>query len=109
MVALVRIWQTRREKLALQQDEALARETRAGLVRDYQHVFGTEPGRRVLADILRRAQVMNDPMRPSDRETAYALGMRRLGMEIVEMINADPDAQLAMLRTGETEELYRND
>lgn len=105
----MRIWQTWREKRRLEQDETLARQARAELVHDYKHVFGTEPGGRVLADILRRAQVINDPMRPSDRETAYALGMRRLGMEIVEMINADPDAQLAMLRTGETEELYRND
>ncbi|MFN0183046.1 MAG: hypothetical protein ACKVQR_04420 [Aquabacterium sp.] len=104
----MRIWQTWRERRRLEQDEALARQARAELVHDYKHVFGTQPGERVLADILRRAQVINDPMRPSDRETAYALGMRRLGMEIVEMINADPDAQLAMLRTGETEELYRN-
>jgi hypothetical protein len=104
----MRIFQTWRERRRLVEDERAARDARAGLVMDYRFVFRGEAGQRVLADILRRAGVMTDPFRPDERETAYQLGMRRLGMEIVEMINSDPDAHLALLTVGDTEEILRN-
>lgn len=106
---LMRIFQTWRERRRLAQDARAAQQARAALAMDYRFVFGTEPGQRVLADILRRAGVMLDPYQATDRDTAYQLGMRRLGMEIVEMINSDPDAQLALLTVGDTEEILRDE
>jgi hypothetical protein len=41
-------------------------------------------------------------------ETAYREGRRRLGLEIVETINRDPDAVLAMVTSGETSALFPN-
>lgn len=102
----MRIFETWRERNQLAKNPQTAQEQRAALGMDYRHVFGGEAGQRVLADILRRGGVLQDPFQATERETAYALGKRRLAVEIIEMLNSDPDAHLALLRTGETEELF---
>jgi hypothetical protein len=79
---------------------------RALLLEDYRNTFGTEAGQRVLADLLRRHQVMDSTYVAGDpMGTAYSEGKRRVALEIIEMINADPDAHRRLATTGYTEEL----
>lgn len=104
-----RIWQTwrerRRHETREQADARLAGE-RAALADDYRHVFASESGQRVLADLLRRAGVMQTSHDGNPMQTAYAEGKRRIGLELIEMINADPGAALRLATVGQTEELF---
>ena len=80
---------------------------RALLSDDYREVFRTPAGQRVLADILRRSRVLDTVFDANPTVAAYGEGQRRVGLEIVELINADPDAMLKMAASGQTEELFR--
>lgn len=104
MASIFHRWRDRRRPRS---DAELAAE-RADLARDYRFVFGSEPGQRVLADLLRRGGVMLDPYDAHPTNAAYAMGKRRLALDIIETINADQAAQEALAITGETEELFRN-
>lgn len=79
---------------------------RALLSDAYREVFRTPDGQRVLADILRRARVLDTVFDASPTVAAYGEGMRRVGLEIVQMINEDPDAMLKLAASGQTEELF---
>jgi hypothetical protein len=83
------------------------RRERALLIEDYQEVFRTQAGQRVLADILRRNRVIDDTFDPAPTVAAYHEGRRRAALEIVELINDDPDAAWRLAATGETEELFK--
>lgn len=104
-----RIWQFWRDRgrgeTAAQQEQRL-RDERTMLAIDYRFVFGTEPGQRVLADILRRAGVMAETYDAHLPNMAYAAGRRRMGLDIIEMINADAAVQDRLALTGQTEELF---
>jgi hypothetical protein len=104
-----RIWQTggdRRRRAQMTPPE-VALES-AALAMAYRHTFATEQGRTVLADLLRRAGIMQSSFSSDPLETAYREGRRRLGLEIVEAINRDPEAVLAMVTSGETNSLFPN-
>ena len=101
-----RIWEFWRERRANRSN----RDRQNALKSDYRATFGTEAGQRVLADMLIRWGVMQDPWNGDGAEAvAYRAGKRRAGLEIIEMINADPNAAERLARTGMTEELYEND
>jgi hypothetical protein len=104
-----RLWQTggeRRRRAKMTQPE-LAQDA-AALAQAYRQTFASEPGRLVLADLLRRAGLMQSSFSSDALETAYREGRRRMGLEIVEAINRDPDAVLAMMTSGETNTLFPN-
>lgn len=108
---MARIWQLWRERPrgetpAQAQQRELSE--RALLSDDYRHVFASEPGQRVLADILRRAGVMQDCFDAHPPIAAYNEGKRRMGLEIIEMINADPADQEHLARSGNTESLFHD-
>jgi hypothetical protein len=104
-----RLWQTggerrRRGKMS----PAEVAQEQAALAQAYRQTFATEQGRLVLADVLRRAGLMQSSFAADPHETAYREGRRRIGLEIVEAINRDPDAVLAMMTSGETNTLFPN-
>jgi hypothetical protein len=105
---LARLWLTWRQRRAL---GAMTAEQRAQqdavLVDAYRQVFGGERGKVVLADILRRGGLMARTYAPGEPTDAaiFREGRRSLALELVEMVNRDPEAALAMARTGEVAEL----
>jgi hypothetical protein len=103
MPSLFHRWRDRRRERSAAEIAA----DRAGLVADYRFVFASEAGQRVLADLLRRAGVLAHAYDAHPHNHAYAEGKRAIGLELIEMINADPAAHDGLARTGETEELYR--
>ena len=104
MPRIWRRWGEVRERASLAQ-------RRAALATDYRVTFATEPGQRVLADILTRAGVMQTSFRAGEGADAAAFreGQRFAALQIIEMINATPDAALRLSRNGETEELFNDD
>lgn len=107
-----RLWLTWRQRKA---QAALSAEQRAQqesvLVSAYREVFGGERGRLVLADILRRSGIAArgyNPGEPGD-VMFFREGRRSLGLEIVEMVNRDPHAALAMLQSGEVADLLQEE
>jgi hypothetical protein len=106
MPAIWKLWRDRgRGETAAQQAQRQLEE-RATLAADYRFVFGNEAGQRVLADILHRAGVMLDPYDAHPPNAAYNAGKRRTGLDIIEMINADPADQQRLGTTGQTEDLF---
>jgi hypothetical protein len=106
-----RIWKFWREQPrgeSPDQRDARLQAERAALADDYRFVFATEPGQRVLADILRRGGIMTDTYDAHPPNAAYAQGKRRLALEIVEMINADPAGRDRLALTGATESLFED-
>ena len=104
-----RLWMAhgeRRRRAKMTQPE-IAQE-QAALTLAYRQTFATQQGLVVLADLLRRAGLMQSSFASDPHETAYREGRRRLGLEIVEAINRDPDAVLAMMTSGETNSLFPN-
>ncbi len=113
-----RLWQTggdRRRRASMTRRRASmtppeVMQEQAALAQAYRHTFATEQGRVVLADLLRRAGLMQSSFSGDPLETAYREGRRRLGLEVVEAINRDPDAVLAMVTSvvtsGETSSLF---
>jgi len=82
---------------------------RQQLVMDYRQVFGSEAGRRVLGDILQSVGVMQTSFGPDGAAAvAFREGRRRVGLEIIQTINVNPDAIQAAVVTGELEELFQN-
>ena len=71
------------------------------LVTDYRATFGSDPGQRVLAHLLRHCRVLY----PSPDQ--YSEGLRAVGMHIIEMLERDDDALLAFTVSGNTEDLYK--
>ena len=79
----------------------------AALIRAYQETFRPEAGQLVLADILRKASVVQTTYVVGDAmETAFNEGRRRGALEIVNMINADPAEALRLATTGEIGGLF---
>jgi hypothetical protein len=98
------IWHTHAARRA-QSAQDMA-DARRALLDDYRLTFATPHGQRVLADIMRRARVMDTTFHPDPYVAACQEGQRRAALEIVQAINADPDAQLRMARGGDTEDLF---
>ena len=102
---MVRLWRTWRDQ---RQADPVAE--RAALITDYRITFGTEMGQRVLADILRRSGVMQTTWGHDGAEaSAFRAGKQRVGLEIIETINADPLAIQRTALTGETQELFNHE
>ena len=101
-----KFWRDRGRGETPEQQEQRQRDERAMLAMDYRFVFGSEAGQRVLADILHKAGVMAETYDAHLPNMAYASGKRRLGLDIVEMINADPADQQRMALSGQTEDLF---
>ncbi len=103
-----RLWLTHRQRRA---QAALSHEQRAqeeaALIDAYRQVFSGERGKVVLADILRRGGLMGTTFEPGEPESAaiFREGRRSLALELVEMVNRDPAAALAMARSGEVSDL----
>ena len=96
----------RRRRAKMTQPEVA--QEQAALTLAYRQTFASEQGRLVLADLLRRAGLLQSSFCADPHETAYREGRRRLGLEIVEAINRDPDAVMAMMTSGETNSLFPN-
>jgi hypothetical protein len=106
---MARIWQLWRDRQRGESPEDQARrvaEERLFLAIDYRQVFGSQAGQRVLADILRRAGIMQTSFDAVPAIAAYNEGKRRIGLEIIELLNADPADQERLARTGDTESLF---
>jgi hypothetical protein len=74
---------------------------------DYRVTFQTPAGQAVLADLLARNFVGQATFVAGAPDvTAFNEGRRRAVLELVAMINRNPDAVPALLRTGETEGLF---
>lgn len=104
-----RLWLTFRQRREMGRLTAEQRaQQEAVLVAAYREVFGGERGRLVLADILRRAGLMARGYAPGEpaEATIYREGRRSVALEIVEMVNRDPNAALEMARSGEVSDLY---
>lgn len=103
-----RIWKTWRERMVRlrMSIEERAREE-AVLVAAYRETFSGERGRLVLADILQRGGIVQRGYAPGEPGDLmfFREGRRSLALEIVEMINRDPQAALEMVRTGEVADL----
>lgn len=106
MPRIWQLWRDRRRGESPEEQARRAQEDRLFLAMDYRHVFASEPGQRVLADILRRAGVMQTSFDAVPSIAAYNEGKRRIGLEIIEMLNADPADQERLIRTGATESLF---
>lgn len=92
------LWAT--AKRILSREDAIAQQRQ--LADDYRHVFGSEPGQRVLADLLRRSGITREPMVPGDpHATAFNLGRISMGRELVRAANSDPGAADHLVQTGE--------
>ena len=102
---MARFWLTFRERRAVDpRADALQRVT------DYRVTFGNEAGQRVLADIARRAGVMQTTWGEDGADaSAFREGRRRLALEIIETINADPGAMEKAALTGNTEEIFNHE
>lgn len=80
---------------------------RMQLAMDYRRVFDGPAGQRVLADLLHVTGVARNSYRAGQPDlTAFNEGQRRIGLHLIETINADPDALAQLLASGETESLY---
>lgn len=109
MPRIWQFWRERRRHESPEQAQQRQAEERATLADDYRLVFATLPGQRVLADILRRAEVMQTTFTADPMQTAFNEGRRRIGLEIIDMCNADPAAQQYLAQQGMTEELFRDE
>lgn len=99
-----RIWKTWREKRNQAQTAAVQTQVRFD---DYRITFGGPAGQRVLADLIERHGVMQTSWNSDSAEaTAFREGQRRVVLEIIELINRDPEAIAALVMTGQTEELF---
>lgn len=109
-MTLARLWMTWRQRRAMGALTAEQRaEQEAVLVSAYREALGGERGRIALADILRRGHVMETTYVTGDPyATAFREGRRRLALEIVEMVNRDPNAAIEMARTGEVADLMES-
>ena len=77
---------------------------------DYRMVFGTEAGQRVLADILRLCAISQTTFVPGAPDlSAFNEGKRRVALEVVEVLTADPDALLRLMQSGETGDIFNDD
>lgn len=79
------------------------------LLRDYQSVFASDAGQRVLLDLLRRTGVMLSTYDPKDTTPAamqHREGQRAVGLYLVRQLNAHPDAALRLAATGNTAALF---
>lgn len=104
---MARIWRTWQEKRNARDNAVQEAARRAQLLVDYRQVFGGEAGQRVLADILQRCGIAQSTFAAGvPDQTAFNEGRRRVGLEIIETLNRDPDAARALLQTGETEGLF---
>jgi len=105
---LARLWLTFRQRRAQQ---AMTQEQRAqqdaALIAAYREAFSGERGRLVLAHILRRGGIIAPAYAPGEPAEAaiWREGRRALALEIIEMVNRDPEAALMMARTGEVADL----
>ena len=100
----MKIWRTAADRPRSNQEAADARKQ---LLSDYRVAFGGEAGQRVLVDLLRRCGVMATTYQPGQPDaTAYAEGRRRIGLEIIDTLNADPEAAARLAQTGEVEDLF---
>ena len=60
---------------------------REKLLQDYREVFGTAPGKRVLADLLRRCGWGKSAMGTDAHGTAYQCGRQDVGNEVQALLN----------------------
>ena len=73
------------------------------LIRDYQEVFGTKSGERVLEDLMFQAEFME--MTPAialqhPHMLSYADGKRNLYIQIVKMLREDPSLHEERIAAG---------
>ena len=75
------------------------------LIRDYQEIFSTKAGERVLEDLMQQSETME--MTPlvalqHPHMMSYATGKRDLYTQIIRMMREDPDLHEARIKAGET-------
>lgn len=78
---------------------------------DYRAVFGTEAGKRVLADIYNHAGVGRDNMPPGSTESdlVHREGMRRLALHISSILHHDDDDLLRIALSEKPYEVERGE
>lgn len=95
---MAKLWARRGDKPALADEH--------NRLQDYRHVFESDAGQRVLADICRRNYVVQSTFAVGSADvTAFQEGRRRAALEIIETINRDPEVIAKMIAEGETAEL----
>lgn len=64
---------------------------RRQLAIDYRHTFNTEPGRRVLWDLLTRCHIFQSSFKPGapSEVTAFREGERNVGLQIMAMMQIE--------------------
>ncbi len=72
--------------------------------RDYEQVFGTEQGQRVLADIMRRAGVTAPRFYSDTNVLHHQEGMRRLAMSIFNQVHSGEERLTRMVEQATEEE-----
>lgn len=58
---------------------------------DYGIVFGSEHGKRVLADLMRQCHVLEPTFTQDARETAFREGERNVALKILTALNYRPE------------------
>lgn len=104
-----RLWQTHRERKAeAERSREAGAQDEAALIGAYRTAFAGGNGTAVLADILRKAGIVQRTFLPGDdaMTAAWREGRRSLALEIIEMCNRDPEALLTMARTGDVAALF---
>lgn len=77
----------KKPELSRAEKEALS--TKVSLVHAYKATFGTEDGKKVLHDILKRGHIMNADFVSNPQAMAYNEGMRSMGIEILKILDMD--------------------
>jgi len=78
--------------------DARTLQQRVQTIADYQDVFGTDAGRRVLRDLEDFAGLLSDGFDPDPNVTAYHAGRRSVGVYILRMLELDRDQLQRMVR-----------
>ena len=76
------------------------------LVQDFRDTFKTASGQRVLAHLLNFTGLTRAGWDDNPQRLAYNAGVRSVGFHIVETLATDPGAVVALVKTGEVEELF---
>lgn len=76
------------------------------LAADYQAVFATPSGQRVLADLLARTGVLMGTYRDGAPGMEFREGQRAAGLYVIRQLNETPDSLARFAVSGKTQEFF---
>lgn len=72
-------------------------------VRDYQQVFGSDAGKRVLFDMMKAGHMLHSTFVPEDpHSTALREGERNMVLRVLAILNVDPAKLEELIKQGES-------